>query len=330
MKRAIKLFVSLAVSAVFLWLAFRHVDIDAVWILMQQVNIPLILVYTLMLVGIQFCRGLRWGILIRPFATLPWRSVFKVSNIGILLTHFLPLRLGEFSRPILMKKEAGSPMSATLGAVVVERVIDGLVVTFFFFVTTMSHPELPAGLSAAAYIAFAIFAGAMLCVLAAWLAHDGAIRILTAIFSPFSKKLAERLTGMLDAFVMGVRSLPNVRSLVAMVGWTAAYWLLNGFGYYCVIQSFGWDLPFAAGFTLVSVLVIAIMIPAGPGFLGTFQGGLLAGFAIYGVGVNEATAFGIIVYPLTTLACLAFGLPYFFISNQRLSELVAVSPEAAA
>jgi hypothetical protein len=95
------------------------------------------------------------------------------------------------------------------------------------------------------------------------------------------------------------------------------------------MRAFGWDLPVLAGFTLVCVLVIGIMIPAGPGNLGTFQGALLAGLAVFGVGPTDAAAYGVVVYPITLVVMLAFGLPYLIGGRTRVAEIVRVSGSQA-
>jgi len=331
MKQAIRLVVSLGLSALFLWIAFRNVDFGAALGHVGRVNLTMVGLYLLALIFIQWARAERWRVLVAPLASLSRAAAFRMSNLGGMLVLVLPLRLGEFSRPYLLKKEAGARMTAGMGAVVAERAIDGLLVTLAFFLSTFlsgDDQRVPAGLRWAAVLALLFFSGAMAVVIGALLWHDTAVGLLRRVLSRVSDKLATRLTTMLDAFVDGLRSLPSLRAVAAVVLWTAAYWAANGLGFWFVMRGFGWPLPVTAGFTLVSIIVIAIMIPAGPGFLGTFQGGILAGLAVYGIGANEAAAYGLVVYPLSVLVTVAFGLPYLFTRAGQLSEIVHAAPEA--
>lgn len=330
MRRALRLGISLALSALFLWLAFRDVDFRVVSDLLGAVSLPFVGAYVATLVFIQGARAARWDILVRPFATITRAAAFRISNLGAMLVLVLPLRLGELSRPYLLKRESGAPMSAGLGAVVVERAVDGLLVTLFFFLSTMisgDDARVPQGLHTAALLALSFFGAAMLAVVATLLWRTAALEVTRRIVAPISTALAARLTEMLVAFVDGLRSLPSARAVVGLVAWTAVYWLANGLGYWFVMLAFGWSLPATAGFTLVSIIVIAIMVPAGPGFLGTYQAGIVLGLtAIYGVGVSEAATYGLVVYPLNVLVVIGFGLPYLFGPKARIADVVRAAP----
>ncbi len=114
------------------------------------------------------------------------------------------------------------------------------------------------------------------------------------------------------------------------MAWTLIYWAINGLGLYWMMRAFGWDVPIAAGFLVVSIIVVGIMIPAGPGFLGTFHAALLAGLSIFGIDRTGAAAYGMIIYPITVGVQLAFGLPYLFKrGGTHLSEDIAQASEEA-
>jgi uncharacterized protein (TIRG00374 family) len=325
MKKLLKLLASCAASAFFLWWAFHRVELARVLDILRTVSISAIGLYVVSLAFIQVVRGFRWRTLIRPFASVTFRSAFRVSNVGSMLVMVLPLRLGELARPLMMKRELRVSMSASIGAVMVERVVDGLTVTLLFFLTTLANPSVPAGVRAAAYGSLALFLGAGLFLVLTLVARPLAVRTVQRLVSPFSPKLSQRMTGMADAFADGVKALPDWRAMLAVLAWTLAYWFASGVGFFCVGRGFGWQLPLSAGFTIASVLVIAIMIPAGPGFLGTFQGGIVAALAIYNIGINQATAYGLIVYPINALISIGFGLPHLFATHTRIGEMLQPS-----
>ena len=83
-------------------------------------------------------------------------------------------------------------------------------------------------------------------------------------------------------------------------------------GLYWLMCAFDWSLPVVAAFVLVCVLVIGIMVPAGPGFLGTYQAAIVTGLAVFGVNSNDALAYSLVAYPINLLVVVAFGLPYLF------------------
>jgi uncharacterized protein (TIRG00374 family) len=56
----------------------------------------------------------------RPSA---WRT-FSIVSVGYLAIHVVPLRMGEFVRPWLLRERAGVPFGAGLAAIVLERILD--------------------------------------------------------------------------------------------------------------------------------------------------------------------------------------------------------------
>jgi uncharacterized protein (TIRG00374 family) len=179
----------------------------------------------------------------------------------------------------------------------------------------------------ASWAAFGIFATAFVGLLVTLLTGGWLPTLLRRLGTPIAQGLTEKLVGMLEAFVSGLQALPNVKSVAAFIVYTLVYWVANGTGLYLVALGFGWDLPFISGFVLVCVLVVGIMIPAGPGFLGTFQVALMAGLAIFGVSESEAAAYTMVIYPCTMVVQVGFGLPFVLRSGAHVAELEQVREE---
>ncbi len=328
MKRTVRLIASLAVSVALLYLAFRDVDVSALSAQLGGVRLGYVGLYFVTLVLIQACRIFRWNVLIRPFARVTTAQALRISNLGLMLILALPLRLGELARPYLLKQETGASMSAGLGAVAVERAVDGLLVTLLFFLTTrgLDAPyRVPPVLEAAAWISLGVFASAFVVIVGAILAEGRVVALVGRIGTPLAPNATARVTRMLGSFVSGLRSLPDARALASVVAFTLFYWCLNGVGLYWAMRAFGWELPALAGFVVVGVLVLGIMIPAGPGHLGTYQAALRAGLAVFGVSATDAAAYGLIVYPLNVLVIVGAGLPYLFGRGASVRTIVDAS-----
>lgn len=325
MKGAIRLLFALVVSAVLLWFAFRNVNWPRMLEVVRSVDPAMVLVFFLSQVSLQVFRILRWNILIQPFAKIDTKTLFRIGGIGMMLILLLPLRLGEFARPYLLKKETGAPLSSGLGSVVIERAIDGLLVTLLFFVGTTSLGDayvIPATLRGAAYLALAIFAGATITSAAALMTQGWVPDLLERWGRPISPGLSKKAVDMLRTFVDGLRALPSVKSVAVFSLWTLGYWLVNALGMYALAIGFGFSLPVVAGFLLVSILVIGIMVPAGPGFIGPFQMSLILGLGVFGVGETEAAAYAMVAFPMMVLSVLSFGLPWLFFGKAGVSEIV--------
>ena len=94
MKNAVRLTVSLALSGLFLWLAFRNVALAEAWETLQGVDVSFVLLFLLTLVVIQLVRVFRWGLLIRHLADLSAAELMRIANIErdarvtLLLDHY--------------------------------------------------------------------------------------------------------------------------------------------------------------------------------------------------------------------------------------------------
>ena len=329
-----KLGVSLALSGVFLWVAFAKVDLGAM--VARATAVPPLYVtgFFVCLVLMHLCRVYRWGTLVQPFAPVGRAALFRISGIGLMLMVLLPLRLGELARPYLLKRATGASLNSGLGAVAVERTLDGVVVGLMFFgcmAWLPSHYVFPGALRWAGALALLAFAGLLGGLFAALWANQWLHWAIRRTVGRMFPNLSARLEHLLASFVTGLQALPSRGHLGGFLAWTAAYWGLNGFGMWLLMRGFGWPLPPIAGFAVVSVVVIGIMIPAGPGFLGTFQAGILAGLAVFGIERTDAAAYGLVVYPLTLLVVVGLGLPFLLAGHLRqVREVLTQSRDAAA
>src|SRR5512145_409020 len=93
---------------------------------------------------IQASRGIRWNWLLKPFSPVPLKVAVDLTAIGNAALVLLPLRTGEFVRPLLARRYGVSGLAAasTIGA---ERVIDGLCVGLLLFTALSFAPGHPAG-----------------------------------------------------------------------------------------------------------------------------------------------------------------------------------------
>ncbi len=128
-KNILRFALSLAVSAGCLWLVFHNVDWASMKAQIKAADHRYTVLFAVATAVIQICRIYRWDVLIRPFAKISTSALFRISSVGLMAIVVLPLRLGEFVRPFLLKKESGASMSSGIGSIVVERVVDGLLVT---------------------------------------------------------------------------------------------------------------------------------------------------------------------------------------------------------
>ncbi len=69
-------------------------------------------VYVASLAGMSYFRAVRWRYLLRSFAEIPTRKLLSVSWIGFAAILLMPLRIGEFVRPYMIRTPGRTDLEA--------------------------------------------------------------------------------------------------------------------------------------------------------------------------------------------------------------------------
>ncbi len=287
--------------------------------------------YVPFLVVIHVSRTVRWGILLEPVAKVPWGRLNAVSAVGIMALVLLPFRLGEFARPYLVAERPRLRVSAALSSVVVERVVDGLFTALLLVLTLFAVPEGTRGLHAfrvAGVLVFVAFAALLGFLVLAYRNRPRAVRLTHRLLDRLSPRIAERASSMMDAFIHGLRLVPSRRKVAAFFLLTFVYWAVNGWGIQLFARSFGFDLRLLDAYTVLGVLVVGVMIPAGPGMVGTFQAAVAGGLSLFVAGAGErALAFANVLWLVQLAQQVLLGLFFLFSRHIRLARIFEAPAE---
>jgi glycosyltransferase 2 family protein len=285
--------IGLAISAAALWILASSVDIPrAIDVLLTASPIwILVMIGTVALdVG---ARGARWRALLTPIRRLPYRRVLGYTYIGYLANNVLPARLGELVRSHALGEGEGLSRPTILGTVVVERIVDTVIV-----VTLAAIAVVALGVGGAISTAVGLGA-AFVCVLVVGLfvanaGHrlPGAQRVTSmAARWPVVLELVRRLMDGL-AVARRPRTLASALALSA-AAWTAsiATFLFGG-------QALGVELsPLQAALMSCGVALVTI-VPAAPGYVGTFELTAVEIAALFGVDREAGFAMALLVHAM--------------------------------
>lgn len=337
-KNLVKLVLGLAIGVFFVWLSAKDWPLDRLvgptsleggvmtvgahgegW----SVDLFWLLPYFGILVLIHVLRVVRWKPLLDPIAKLSLREHNRIGAVGFMAMFLFPLRLGELVRPYLVKRamkkqaQAGDPppvrMSEVLATVVVERVVDGLVVSLFLFGVLFLLPGEGAAadrLKIGAFAALAVFSAAAVLLAGARWQHERTKTFVRRTAGLVSKRLAKGIGRILDDFLSGLRRLPSARTFALFMLMTIVYWALNGLGVWCMLHAF--DLPIDAigAYAMMACVVVGMMIPNSPGNVGSFWYFLCLPVSLYGISDSapRVIAFGLAVWLMQLLQQSLFGL----------------------
>jgi hypothetical protein len=289
LKIALRVFVSLGMSAFFVWLSLRKADLRAVLAAMGAADPRRITLYVALLLVIHVLRTLRWGILLEPLGKVSLKRLNSASAVGWMLLMVLPLRLGEFARPLLIARPppgggATLSRSGAMASIVVERIVDGIAIGILGIVSLRFVDASGRYLDFARRASWLVAAGFfVLCValVLAVLFRDRAIALVRASLARVSPRIAARATGMLESFI-GAVHVGSGLSLVWFFVLTFAYWFVTAWGLGIVAVAFGFDrlTPLMLA-VILTIQVVGVMVPAGPGMIGTMQFFTQAGLSLF-------------------------------------------------
>jgi len=332
----------LGLSALFLYLAFRKSDWNQTWTVIQNVGFSWILVSMPLLALAFWFRALRWRYLLLPAGRPGLHSLFGSIMIGFMSLNLLPLRLGEFIRAYVLGRREGLSKSGVFATVVIERIYDGftvllLLVLALIFLTLPLSPEVMAWVKAFTYLGAVIYLGAVFFLITARQKTGLIIRVIRWLLQPFPR-WQKRAAEVIGSFAAGLASLGDWRIFLVVTGYSLLVWLATAAFYWVVMFGFqsggegslGRQVgPFGGVFVLVAI-ALGIMIPSGPGFVGTFE--LACIMALVGLGVDKSTAesYAIVVHASQFIPISLVGIIYLYVQNFSFREIRAGGETAQA
>jgi uncharacterized protein (TIRG00374 family) len=248
----------------------------------------------LILVSMWF-RVHRWLYLLRPIAPeISTRRVVGIGLVGVAAILFAPLRLGEAARPYLLSRDGKVSFFQALGAAGAERVVDGLMLTLVSAIAmALSTPISPlqnhvgdmylpvSAVPRAIFVALTVFAGGFAALIVFYVARVPARRITKRILGVVSLRLANFVVDTLERLADGLKVLGSPKDRLPFCLETLLYWGAVLLAQWVLLRGVGISGSFPEACVSLGVLGLGAIVPAGPGFFGTYQLAMYTGLALF-------------------------------------------------
>jgi len=302
----------LGVSALFLWLALRGLDLDRFWDNLQGARygwlIPAVSVYF----GAVWARTWRWHYMLRALKPVPLRRLFPTVTISYMGNNVYPARAGEVLRAYVLKRDEDVSMSASLATILVERIFDGLVMLLFVFLTLPTVPDLQPDLRRLVVLASLAFFGALVAFLALASAPTTARRLYGGLIQRFAPtRFRAKLLSLADRFMDGLIGLRRGRDLAMIFFTSSVVWLLETVKYWFVMHAFPFEVSFFTLMLMNGLANLALTIPAAPGGIGPFDWAGIETLVAFGVDRTLASAYTIVLHVALWFPITVLGAYYF-------------------
>jgi len=322
-----------AISALFIWLALRGLQLGQFWEEVQAANywwlIPGVAVYFVAV----WARAWRWHYLLRPIQSIPTREMFPVTAIGYMGNNIYPARAGEVLRAVVLKRRHGVSVSASLATIIVERIFDGVVMLGFIF---GNLPELArlkgssgfvGNIEQLALIGAGIFIVALVLFLLAAMFPAGSARVGEWLVDRVLPRAArERTRGLMHRFLDGLAALRSPFGIFMVFLTSVVIWLLETGKYWFVMHAFDFSVSFFALMLMNGIVNLATTIPSAPGYIGTFDAPGIAVLIAYGVKQAAAAGYTLVLHVALWLPITLLGA--YFMTREGIHWSDALRAEA--
>src|SRR6185295_3471581 len=175
---------SLAVSAGFLYLAFRNVSLAELMAALERVRGSWLLVA----VGVSFVlmafRAWRWQLELRPLEHVPFARLWAVTAVAYMAINLFPARLGEVVRPWLLSRRSTVSFSNVVGNLMVEKTVDSAVIVFYILLGLLTTENLPAWVRRGAVVPAVAFVALALVIVLIWRKGEAVVERRAARWLP--------------------------------------------------------------------------------------------------------------------------------------------------
>ncbi len=324
MRTTLKYLGGAILAAGLFWWVLSGTDTAEVWKQLREASIPLLLLAAFLNLAQNVPRVWRWRALLEPVRpAIPFRPMFSAVILGYLTSWTVPGRLGELVRPALLAGRERLPLSACLGSIVADRMLDALAVLVVFVGGTALIPlhgeaaEHVAMIRAGSLGLLAVIAVPLVALLIVSSARDAVERRLIR-WAGLRERVGRAILGLSD----GMSALRNPRLFLIVTFHTALTWSLIVAGTWLAVRASGASIEIAAMCVIMPLLVLGIALPT-PGGAGGYHAAMTFGLTAL-FNVEQATAIGasflahlIIIVPVVVL-----GVALLFIDRIPFNDLL--------
>jgi glycosyltransferase 2 family protein len=357
-KTFIKVILPIIISAFFLWLSMKDVKFIEILNAAKKINLLylfplLIIIYTALVF-----RTLRWQILLSPFKIISYKNLFSTLIISLMMLLIFPARIGEFARAYIIGKKENISKATAFSTIVVERILDGCTAILLFLtavlispvssniefanitinskftkflftpfseITMISPNTYDAVITLTGLILFVSFfyVSALLFVILLKIFNTRLVNFINKIFFFLPSKINNKITSILTSFILGINCFKDFKSFLISILYSFIIWSCSGLMYWVILLSFGLHTPIHIGFIIFGFVVVGVMIPAAPGFIGTVHFVIMQAFSYYipYASASTAASYAWIAWALSTFFVIFLGLFYFKKENIKMKEI---------
>jgi uncharacterized protein (TIRG00374 family) len=266
-------------------------------------------------------KAIRWCDLLEPVCKVRVSEAFPVMMTGFFANNFLPAHLGELVRMYVGSKIFHVSKTEVLATIVLERILDFTMVALMFgaaliYGGTISHQLIYAG-----YVLIIITLLAWLLLFISQRYQQSVLKFVNWLLKPLPQKVGERIVDLLLLVFTALSSLKSAHLVTRSVVLSLLQWVLVGLAIFSALRAVGVEIGMDGAVVTLAATVLAVSLPAAPGFFGTIQLAFVLALVPYGVAESDALAGSVIFHIISYLLVIVLGVIALQQLNMRVSDL---------
>lgn len=320
LRRWLYLLTGLAIGGGFLYFTARNVDLKEaatyIYAIDKRWLLPLISIVVLNHV----LRSVRWRLMFPETCRPSLRHTFDALVISKVANNFIPGRLGDLLRVTIIGRLLSKVgISGALATMVVEKIFDIFAILAMLGIALLAAP-MPEWLVKSGVLGVGLFA-ALLSVL--WLLDRTGSQMAPANETGHTDALTDKikifLSQRLRKFSGGLYAVRHAHSFTRIGLYTIVIWTLEVTMIFLCFQAFSIEASFLAALVCIVFLCAGLMLPAAPGFIGTYQLFIVAALQLFDVAETQAFAMAVFLNLLLILLTSTMGLLVFVVDGGLLN-----------
>ncbi len=323
----LKFWSGIAISAIFMLMLFSKIDFNQLWTALLRVDYRFIVLAVVATFASYLLRAVRWHYLLIPEKRIPLSSLYPATIIGYMANNLLPARLGEFVRAYILAKKEGLQTPTVFASLVIDRLFDGFTVMLILLFTLFTL-KLPQGMTDAetllktgGAVTFALYVGIIIFLILLKRQTNRTLHWTAVLLKPLPKKFSDRIILLLGSFIGGIRISSKGVDISAILMSSILVWICCIIPVYSVLLGFDIKLPIVASMFILVLLVFAVMVPASPGYIGTYHYACFKGLSAFGIPESTAVAVALVIHATGFFPVIIAGVYYTWKYRLSFSEL---------
>ena len=293
----------LLVSAVFVWLAYRGIDLHDIVERIASARPGDFALSVAAFLAASMLRSLRWQLCFEPSDDVSFGQAFGAYGLGALSTQVIPARLGDLIRVYVLGQNSGVSKSKALGTLVVERLADLFTVVILLAVLVPMF-ALPGWIQAAD--AFAAAAAFVVLGLVYVLARKGAT--LPEPGWVATRRPLQVLFRLLVQLINGFSAVKSARRGLLILLVSFGIWFFQVAQYLACASALQLSVGWKESALITGVQALATIVPAGPGYAGSADLAAVSTLALFNIGREVALSYVNLTRVSALVALLVWGL----------------------